>query len=65
MADVKLLSFDEYRSRYSSAKMRRERGILEVTFQTDGGSLRWSLLAHHELAMIFVFFHGIGTPLWG
>jgi enoyl-CoA hydratase/carnithine racemase len=53
MYSVKLLDFDEYKDRYSSAKMRRENGILEVTFHTDGGSLRWTEKAHHELAMIF------------
>jgi enoyl-CoA hydratase/carnithine racemase len=50
---IKLLSFDEYKDRYESARMRRERGILEVTFHTDGGSLRWSEKSHHELGMVF------------
>lgn len=53
MRSIKLLSFDEYSNRYGSARMTRERGILEVTFHTDGDSLRWTERSHHELGMIF------------
>ena len=53
MDPVKLLSFEEYADRYSSARMRRIDGIFEVTFHTDGESLQWSQKSHHELAMLF------------
>lgn len=53
MRSIKLLTFEEYKGRYSSARMRRERGILEVTFHTEGGPLRWTERSHHELGMIF------------
>jgi enoyl-CoA hydratase/carnithine racemase len=53
MRSIKLLSFDEYKDKYGSARMKRDRGILEVTFHTDGGSLQWSERSHHELGMIF------------
>ena len=35
------MRFDEYRDRYRSVKMRRERGVLEITFHSEGGPLRW------------------------
>ena len=53
MRSIKLLQYEEYKDKYGSARMERDRGILEVTFHTDGGSLRWSEKSHHELGMIF------------
>lgn len=53
MRSIKLLSFDEYKDRYSSARIRREDGILEVTVHTEGNSLRWTEQSHHELGMVF------------
>jgi enoyl-CoA hydratase/carnithine racemase len=46
-------TFSEYANRYENVRMRREDGILEVSLQTDGGSLRWSALAHEELGYCF------------
>lgn len=42
-------SFDQYCAKYSSVRMRREGGILELQFHTDGGPLRWSKRAHEDL----------------
>jgi enoyl-CoA hydratase/carnithine racemase len=45
--------FDSYATKYSCIRMRRENGILEVRFHTDGGSLRWGLVPHGELPDAF------------
>ena len=45
--------FDSYATKYSCIRMRREHGILEVRFHTDGGSLRWGLVPHGELPDAF------------
>lgn len=45
--------FDGYKDKYSSIAMRRENGILEMRFHTDGGSLRWGLIPHGELPDAF------------
>jgi len=45
--------FDSYATKYSCIQMRRENGILEVRFHTDGGSLRWGLVPHGELPDAF------------
>ena len=45
--------FDDYANKYSCIKMRRENGILEMRFHTDGGPLRWGLVPHGELPDAF------------
>ena len=45
--------FDSYATKYSCIHMRRERGILEMRFHTDNGSLRWGLVPHGELPDAF------------
>lgn len=47
-------TFAEYENKYSSVRMRRENGILEMQFHTDGGSLRWSKRAHEDLERAFL-----------
>lgn len=49
------MSFDEYRDRYLNIAMERRDGILQVTFQTEGGPLRWGHIggAHAEFAQAF------------
>lgn len=47
-------TFDDYRDKYSNVAMRREDGILEVTFHTGDGPLRWNLAAHGELERAFL-----------
>lgn len=39
----------DYATKYSTMKMERRDGILEVTFHTDGGSLVWNEPVHREL----------------
>lgn len=50
-----MLTFDEYAERYETIGMTRSDGILEVTFHTNGDSLRWGLTAHREMAEAFRF----------
>lgn len=50
--------FDEYREKYACCRLDREDGVITATLHTDGGSLRWSLLAHRELPDLF---HDIGN----
>jgi enoyl-CoA hydratase/carnithine racemase len=45
--------FKDYATKYSCIAMRRENGILEMRFHTDGGSLRWGLVPHGELPDAF------------
>jgi enoyl-CoA hydratase/carnithine racemase len=49
------VSFDEYRDRYENIGMERRDGILQVTFHTEGGPLRWGHIggAHAEFAQAF------------
>jgi enoyl-CoA hydratase/carnithine racemase len=49
------MTFDEYADRYRSIRMRRERGVLEVTFHTEGKSLTWGHTGgpHAEFAAAF------------
>ncbi len=46
--------FENYANRYRSVRMRREDGILEMTFHTDGGPLRWGKRAHEDLEQAFL-----------
>lgn len=47
-------TFPTYKDKYKSIRLTREDGILEVHLHTDGGPLRWSLLAHNELEDAFL-----------
>src|SRR6201993_4679170 len=51
-------SFEDYANKYSSARMERRDGILQVTLHTEGGSLRWGFLPHGELPEAF---HDVGA----
>jgi enoyl-CoA hydratase/carnithine racemase len=46
--------FDEYSGRYETITMRRESGIIELRFHTDGGPFQWSLKPHGELEQAFL-----------
>jgi len=46
--------FDDYRTKYGHIKMRREEGILEVAFHTQGGPLRWGFDPHAEIEDAFL-----------
>ncbi len=45
--------FDTYKDKYQTIKMERRDGILQMTFHTDGGPLRWNLLPHGEFPDAF------------
>jgi enoyl-CoA hydratase/carnithine racemase len=45
--------FDSYATKYQTIKMERRDGILQLTFHTDGGPLRWGLLPHGEFPDAF------------
>ncbi|WP_011579828.1 MULTISPECIES: enoyl-CoA hydratase/isomerase family protein [Chelativorans] len=47
-------TFADYAEKYSMIKMRREDGILEMRFHTDGGPFQWSLIPHAELEQAFL-----------
>jgi enoyl-CoA hydratase/carnithine racemase len=47
-------TFDSYKDRYKTIRMRRQDGVLELQFHTDGGSLQWSLVAHNEFESAFL-----------
>ncbi len=36
-----MLRFEEYAEKYETIRMRREDGILELTFHTGGDTLQW------------------------
>src|SRR6266446_3098948 len=46
--------FDDYAKKYQTIRMRREEGILELKFHTNGGSLEWNLLSHNEFESAFL-----------
>ncbi|MFT4266169.1 MAG: enoyl-CoA hydratase/isomerase family protein [Xenophilus sp.] len=46
--------FEDYSTRYKFIRMRREGGILEMTFHTDGGPLRWNIHVHGEMEQAFL-----------
>lgn len=45
---------DDYKDKYKCMKFRREDGILEVTFHTNGGPLRWGFDPHAEIEDAFL-----------
>jgi enoyl-CoA hydratase/carnithine racemase len=45
--------FDEYAEKYSNIRMRREDGILEITFHSDGGTLIWGGGPHGQFGSAF------------
>ncbi len=50
-------SFDDYKDRYSTIKMHREGGILELRFHTDDGPLMWGRGPHYEFGQAFSDIH--------
>src|SRR5215510_5407919 len=45
--------FDEYATKYQTIRMERRDGILQITFHTDGGPLRWGLQPHRDFTYAF------------
>ena len=48
-----MTEFEQYSEKYQTIKMERRDGILQITFHTDGDSLRWGLLPHSEFPQAF------------
>ena len=46
-------SFDQYANRYETVKMERRDGILQITLHTNGDTLQWGMVPHHELPRAF------------
>lgn len=54
--DTRLLPFEEYSTRFEHVKMQRDdRGILQLSLHTNGGSLQWGTPPHEELGKAFRF----------
>jgi enoyl-CoA hydratase/carnithine racemase len=49
-----MTDFADYCNKYSSVRMCRDNGILEMHFHTNGGPLRWSKRAHEDLECAFL-----------
>lgn len=47
-------SFTDYSRQFETIEMRRDEGILEMRFHTDGGPLQWNLLSHNEFERAFL-----------
>ena len=48
-----MVKFEDYAAKYRHFRMERNDGILQVTFHTNGGPLRWSEGAHRECGYAF------------
>jgi enoyl-CoA hydratase/carnithine racemase len=48
-----MAKFDEYANKYQTIRMERRNGILQITFHTDGGPLRWGLPPHRDFTYAF------------
>ena len=44
---------EEYENKYETVKFERSNGILQITFQSHGGSLKWGGPAHGEFGYAF------------
>jgi len=47
------IKFDDYRNKYTQARLERRNGILQVTFHTDGKELQWGAAPHDEFSFLF------------
>jgi enoyl-CoA hydratase/carnithine racemase len=48
-----MTTFDDYANKYKTIHMERRNGILQLTFHTDGGPLRWGLQPHRDFTYAF------------
>lgn len=48
-----MAKLEEYADKYQTVKMERRNGILQVTFHTRGGSLKWGEAPHREFGHAF------------
>ena len=49
-----MTSLADYQTKYKTIVLRREDGILEMRFHTEGGPLRWGFLPHEEAEDAFL-----------
>lgn len=43
-----MTKLEQYKDRYENIRMERRNGILQLTFHTEGESLKWSVRAHRD-----------------
>ncbi len=48
-----MATFEEYARKYTTIRMERRNGILQLTFHTNGGPLQWGEVPHREFAHAF------------
>jgi enoyl-CoA hydratase/carnithine racemase len=48
-----MIKLDDYQKKYSHIRMERQDGILQITFHTEGGVLKWSGPSHEQLGYAF------------
>jgi len=48
-----MTTFEEYSHRYQTISMERQDGILQITFHTNGDTLQWDMVSHHEFPQAF------------
>ncbi len=48
-----MIKFEEYQDKYRHVRMERRDGILQMTFHSDGGPLKWGMPPHEELSYAF------------
>ena len=46
-------SFEEYAGKYQNIRMERRNGILQATFHTEGGPMKWVEVTHREVGYAF------------
>jgi enoyl-CoA hydratase/carnithine racemase len=49
-----LIKFDDYANRYTTIKMERRNGILQMTLHTNNAELKWGTPPHEELSYAFM-----------
>ena len=48
-----LIKFEDYGNKYSTIKMERREGILQMTLHTNNAELKWGMPPHEELSYAF------------
>ena len=48
-----MAKFDDYANKYQTIRMERRDGILQISFHTNGGPLRWGLEPHRDFTYAF------------
>lgn len=48
-----MIKFEDYANKYKHVRMERRNGILQITFHTQGGSLKWGGPPHEEFGYAF------------